>query len=227
MTVQDWSVVIVDSLQRLWGGFVGFLPGLIGTIVILILGLIVAAVLGAVIERIFDGIKLDKFLKSIGLTPYFERAGIALKGSRFLGKLTYWFILVAFILAASDALGLSALSRFLTDVLFYVPNVVAAVLVLLAAVVVGNFLRGLVKASVKSAKLHASNFLGSLTWWSVVLFGIFAALSQLNVARDIVNSLVTGLIAMLALAGGLAFGLGGRDYASHLISKLREHTETK
>jgi hypothetical protein len=225
MSISEWSVGIVNALQELWNGVLGFVPSLIGALIILIFGLIVAAVIAALIERIFDSIKLDNFLKSIGLTPYFERAGLKLRGARFLGRLVYWFLIIAFILAATDALGLSALSSFLESVLFYIPNVVVAVLIMLAAVIVANFLRKLVGASIKSAKLHAANFLGTLTWWAVILFGLFAALSQLNVASDIVTSLATGLIAMLALAGGLAFGLGGKEYAASLINKLKQHTE--
>jgi hypothetical protein len=75
--------------------------------------------------------------------------------------------------------------------------------------------------------LHAAGFLGTLTWWAVVFFGFFAALSQLGVAVALINSLVTGFVAMLALAGGIAFGLGGKDYAAHLLNKLRENVENR
>ena len=80
-------------------------------------------------------------------------------------------------------------------------------------------------ASVMGARLHAARFLGSLSWWAVVIFGFLTSLVQLNIATSVINSLITGLIAMLALAGGLAFGLGGRDYAAYLVGKLRDHTE--
>jgi hypothetical protein len=96
---------------------------------------------------------------------------------------------------------------------------------MLATFLVAHFLRGVVRAGVKSAHLHGAGFLASLTWWAVVVFGLLATLSQLNVAVAVVNALITGLIAMLAIAFGLAFGLGGKDYAAFLISKLREHTE--
>lgn len=225
--VESWSVVITQSLQGLWMGVIGFLPSLIGALVIIIVGLIVAAAFGTLVEKIFDSIKLNKLLNSIGLAPYFERAGLKLNGAAFLGRLTYWFLLIAFLLAASDALGLYAFSSFLSVVLAYVPNVIIAVLVMLAAVVVGNFLRNLIRASVRSTGLHAANFLGTLTWWAIIIFGFFAVLNQLNIAREIVNTVITGFIAMLAIAGGLAFGLGGKEYAAHLVGKLREHTESK
>jgi hypothetical protein len=227
MVVQSWTDVVVGSLQDLWAGFARFVPNLVGALVIFIVGLIVATGLGTLVEKVFEAVKLDAFLARLGLVPYFERAGLKLRGAHFFGKLVYWFIVIAFLLATSDILGLFALSAFLRDILAYLPNVVAAVLIMLAAVVVANFLKKLVTASVLSAKLHAAHFLGTLTWWSVVIFGLLSALVQLNIATSIINSVITGFIAMLALAGGLAFGLGGRDYASHLIGKLRDHTEAR
>jgi len=227
MIVQSWTDVVIGSLQGLWLGFAAFVPRLIGALVVIIVGLIVAAGLGTLVEKIFDALRLDSFLAKLGLAPYFERAGLRLRASRFLGQLVNWFIIIAFLLAASDSLGLFALSGFLKDVLAYVPNVIAAVLIMLAAVVLGSFLKKLVSASVMSAKLHAAHFLGTLTWWSIVVFGFLTALVQLNVAASIINSVITGFIAMLALAGGLAFGLGGREYATYLIGRLRDHTEPR
>jgi hypothetical protein len=91
---------------------------------------------------------------------------------------------------------------------------------MLATFIVANFLRGLVKASAMSAKIHAAKFLGSLTWWAVVIFGVLATLSQLGIAVAIINILVTGFIAMLAIAAGLAFGLGGKEHAARLLDKI-------
>lgn len=227
MVVQNWTDVVSNSFLNLWVGFVNFIPVLIGALVVLIVGLIVAAGLGAVVEKIFDAVRLDSFLMKLGLGPYFDRAGMKLRAAKFLGRLVYWFVVVAFLLAASDILGLFALSGFLKDLLAYIPNIIAAVLIMLAAVVLGGFLKKVVTASVLSARLHAAHFLGSLAWWSVVVSGLLAALVQLNIAASIINSIITGFIAMLALAGGLAFGLGGRDYASYLIGKLRDHTEPR
>lgn len=227
MVVQNWTDVVVGSLQSLWLGFSNFVPNLIGAIVVLIIGLIVAAGLGTLIEKIFEGLHLDGFLEKLGVKPYFDRAGLHLRASYFLGRLVYWFVVIAFLLAVADSLGLYALSAFLTAVLNYVPNVIAAVLIMLAALVLANFLRRIVTASVLSARLTSAQFLGTVTWWAVVIFGLFAALTQLNIAAAIIQSIVTGFIAMLALAGGLAFGLGGKDYANHLLGRLRERTESR
>lgn len=224
---QSWFDVLGGSLQNLWWGVAGFLPNFLLAIVVFIIGLIVASLVGTLVEKVFETVKIDALFHKLGLTPYVERAGMQLKVARFLGRLVYWFIVIAFLLAVSDSLKLFALSSFLRDVLYYIPNVIVAALILLASFVVGNLAKKLVTASVMSARLHAAKFLGSLAWWAIVVFGFFTALTQLGIATAIIQALITGFIAMLAIAGGLAFGLGGRDYAAHLIGKLRETTETR
>lgn len=223
--IQDWTSLVIGSLQNLWVGTLSALGNIVGALIILLIGLIVAAGLGSLVERLIGLLKLDKGLASLGVKEYFDRAGVNLNTGKFFGKLVYWFLVVVFLLAVSDILGFYSLSGFLREALLYIPNVVVAVLIMLAAVVIGNALRHIVRASVRSARLHAANFLGSLTWWAVVVFGFLAALSQLGVAVAIVNSLVTGFVAMLAIAGGIAFGLGGKDYAASLIARLKERME--
>lgn len=222
-----WSNTLVSSFQRAWEVVVRFLPTFIAALIVLIVGLLVASVLRALFEKLVSSLKVDAALRKLGFDNFVSRAGYQLNSGKFVGALVYWFVVVVVVLAVSDILGLWGLSTFLNEVLMYFPNVIVAVLILLAALVVANFLRGLVRASVASARLHASKFLGALTWWAVVIFGFLAALLQLGVAGSLIQTIVTGFIAMVALAGGIAFGLGGRDYAAHLINKLREHTEER
>ncbi len=225
--VARWADVVVASLQRLWESVVSFIPNILGAAVVFILGLIVASGLAALIERILEAVKFDELFSQLGMAAYVKRAGMQLRASYFVGRVVYWFIVLVFLLAVSDALNLFGLTQFLTNVIGFVPNVIAAALIMLASFVLGHFLRRLVAGSVMSAKLHAGNFLGTLVWWAIVVFGFFAALAQLHVAESIINMLVLGFIGMLALAGGLAFGLGGQEYAAHLLDKLRERTEGK
>lgn len=225
MVTQSWADIITASFQNLWLDFAGFLPNLVGALVVFVVGLLIASGLGFVVEKIFQVARLDAFLSRLGLNKYVERAGLNLRGAYFLGRLVYWFVVLAFLLAVSDILSLFALSDFLRSVLGYLPNVAVAVLIMLAAFVLANFAKKTVIVSVKGAKLHHSHFLGALSWWTIVVFGLLTALNQLRIAPDVLNSLVTGFVAMLALAGGLAFGLGGREYAAHLLSKLKERDE--
>jgi len=225
MVIQDWTSVIVGSLQNLWAGAIATLGNIIGALIVLIVGLVVASALSLLVERIVNLIKLDRALSSLGMKQYFDRAGLEMNSGHFFARLIYWFFVVVFLLAATDILKFYSLSNFLREALLYIPNVIVAALIMLAAVIIANFLRHLVRASVKSARLHSANFLGSLAWWSITIFGFLAALSQLGIAVSIINALVTGFVAMIAIAGGIAFGMGGKEYAASLIAKLRDNLE--
>ena len=148
-----------------------------------------------------------------------------MNSGKFFGSLVYWFFVIVFVLAAADTVGLRGLSQFLGEVVAYIPNIIVAALIMLVTALVASALRTAVSSSVMSAKLHASKFLGTLVWWAVVVFGFISALIQLGIAPMLLNTLITGLVAMLALAGGIAFGLGGKDYAAYLLNKLKERVE--
>jgi|SRR3989344_2265136 len=222
MIIQSWADVLVSSFQDVWARFAMFIPSFVGAVVVFIIGLILAAGLGALVERIVSMLKVDKALARAGIEEYVERAGLKLNTSVVLGQVVYWFIVITFLLAASDILGFLALSSFLGAVLLYIPNVVVGVLIMLVTVVVANFLKKTVKSSVMSAKLHSAGFLGTLTWWAIVIFGLATALGQIGLDVTILNTVITGIIVMFALAGGIAFGLGGKDAAARLIEKFQE-----
>jgi len=222
MSISSWVDTLAFSLQDVWFQVAGFLPQLVIAIIVIIIGLIVASGLEKLIERIVYHLKVDSLLRQIGVEGYLERGNVRLNAGHFLGQLVYWFFIFVFFLAASDILGLDALSSFLNEVVRYIPRVIVAVLILLVALVFANFVRGLVRSSVMGARLHSAKTLGTIAWWGLVTFGFLAALMQLGVAVQIINTLITGLIAMLALAGGLAFGLGGKDHAKEWLGKMKD-----
>ena len=227
MFVQTWADVISFTLQNLWAGFIVFLPNFLGALVIFFIGLVIATGFSKVVEKLVDALKLDRLLEQFGLGKLLERADLRLDSGHFVGVLVQWFFVVVTLLAVSDILKLQAFSDFLTQVLLYVPNIIIAVLIMLAGVVTAAFLAKLVRASVLAARLHSARFLGALTRWSVLIFAFLAALSQLGIAGALVNTLIMGFVAMLALAGGLAFGLGGRDVAAAWLEKLRSEVSNR
>jgi small-conductance mechanosensitive channel len=137
--------------------------------------------------------------------------------------LVKWFVIIVFLVASLEVLHLTQVTDFLRIVVEnYLPNLVAAALILAVAALIADALQHLVSGSARAAGIPSSGFLGSLTKWAVWIFAILAALAQLGVAERLIEILLTGVVAMLALAGGLAFGLGGREAASRYIERLRE-----
>lgn len=163
----------------------------------------------------------------MGVDKFCERAGWKLNSGKFLGEVIRWFFIVVFLLAATDILKLTAISSFLKDVVLYLPNIIIAIIIIIASIIVADFLASLIKGTLKGANLYASQFLSNLTRWVVLIFGFLTALLQLGVGVTIINTVITGVIVMFAIAGGIAFGLGGKDYAAHLIDEFRNRIEEK
>jgi hypothetical protein len=215
------------ALVSLWNGFIMFLPTLLGGIVLFLLGLIIGNGLGQIVEKIIDLLKLDVALEKTGFKTLTDRAGIRLDTGYFLGQIVKWLIILSFLIAACNVWGLSAVGDFIRSIVNYIPNLIVAILILLVSIILGEYFAKFIRASVASAGLKYKNFLGSIGRWVFYIFGILAALSQLRIASNIINILFTGIVALFALAGGLAFGLGGRELAQDILKKFKEGVEEK
>ncbi len=222
MLLQTWSQVLTESFQSLWLGVVNFVPNLVVAIIIFILGWIIGAVLGRVVSQFIKALKIDRALESAGVGDILSKAGFRLDSGAFVGALVRWFFIIAFLVASFDVLGLSQVNVFLQQVvLSYLPNVIVAALILLVAAVIADAMQKVVVGSAKAADIPNAHFLGGVTKWAIWLFAIIIALAHLGIAQQFMQILFTGLVVMLALAGGLSFGLGGRDAASKYIERLR------
>ena len=220
--VQTWGEAITASLLGVWESFMSFLPALIGAIIVFVIGWIIAVALGKVIEKIVKAIKIDHALQKIGWGHWLNEVGISSNIAAFFGGLVKWFLVLVFLMAATDILQLKQVTAFLSSILLYIPNVVVAVIILAIVVLVGNFVYGVVKGSTRAAGVMSATMLATISKWAIVIFGILAALLQLGIASSLVSTIFIGIVAMLALAGGLAFGLGGREEAAMILKKLRE-----
>lgn len=225
--IQEWGDVVTSSLQDLWTRFINFLPSLVGAIVIIVIGWIVAIAVGKFVTKIFSVLKVNEALEKLNLKTSLEKAGIKPDLAGALGFLVKWFLILVFILAAADLLKLTQVSEFLNQVLGYLPNVVVAGVILLLGILFASFAKGVVESSLAAAKLTTATIVAGIVKWSILIFSILAALVQLKVAEDILRTLFTGLVAMIALAGGLAFGLGGKDFAQKLLEDLRKDISKK
>lgn len=220
MVVQNWADVIVASLQGLWQSFIALTPAIVGAIVVFVLGWLIAAALGRLAARILQVLQADRIFDSLGVMKAVHKAGLEWEFSEFIGWLTKWFLAIAFFLAAVDILGLKEVATFLQNILAYAPNIFVAAIILVIAALISDFLEKLVKASVKAAGFAAPSMVGILVRWSVWIFAFLAIFDQLGIAENLVNTLFTGFVAFLAIAGGLAFGLGGQGVAREALEGL-------
>ena len=220
-SVQTWGEAITVSLLSLWERFINFLPTLVGALLVFIAGWIVAVALGKAVEHIVKLVKIDDVVEKAGTKSRLRKAGVELNIAKFFGGLVKWFLVLVFLMAATDILRLTQVTSFLNSIVLYLPNVVVAAVILAVAFLVGNLVYAIVRGSTKVAGIVSATLLATVAKWAIVIFGFLAALIQLGVASSLINTLFIGLVAMLALAGGLAFGLGGKDEAASILKKLR------
>ena len=224
-----WADVFRISLQDLWLGFVQFTPKLLVAVVLFIIGWLLGNIVARALEQVFAALKVDNLFKTVGADETLRRAGVNLDTGHFVGQVAKWFLVIAFLLPSLDLVfGVgNNVSGFLSNVLAYLPNVIVAAFILIIATVVSDALSKAATATAKSMNLKSANMLGAVAKYSVWVFAFIIALGQLGVAGGFMETLFTGIVFMLSLGGALAFGLGGKEHASRLLSKLSEEVSDK
>lgn len=220
--IQTWGEAITVALINLSYRFANFFPKFLGAILVFLAGWIVAITLGKLVEKILKSFRVDKTMEKVGLKRRISGIDFGFTLSEFFGGLVKWFLILVFLMAATDILGLEQVTSFLNSIVLYLPNVVVAVVILSMVFLLGNLVYDVVKGSTAAAGVVSATLLAAISKWSIIIFGFFAALIQLGVASTLVNTIFIGIIAMLSLAGGLALGLGGRDEAALMLRRVRE-----
>jgi len=211
------------SLVSIVQGAVGIVPSIIGALLVFIVGMVFAHALDKVVREIVRMIKLNDLLLKAGVAEWFTRANVRFDAGKFLGGLARIFIIAVFTVAAFDILGLDKVTEYLASiVLGYLPQVIVAVLVLMVSVIVADIAGKFITSGTQTIGVKASRFLGGVVKISIWVFAVIVALSHLGIGAQYLYTLFTGVVVMLALAGGLAFGLGGKGVAEELLESVRD-----
>jgi len=217
---QDWYLVTVQALQNLWISFLYFIPNLIGALVVFILGWFVSSWVGWGVAKVLNWLKLNELFARGQWDEALEKAGIKADVSGFLGQICRWIMVLTFLSAAVEILGMVQFASLFSQVVSWLPNVIVVVLLMVVTVIVADILEKIVVASAVKAKVKSANAVALVVRWMIYIFALMAILLQLNIVSPLVQTLFTGLIAVLVIAGGLAFGLGGKDLAKEILEGI-------
>lgn len=220
--IQDWSSVTLDALQSFWGGFVSFVPKLIGATIVFIIGWLIAVWIGKILALLLKKAKFDSIFAKAKWQEAMEKAEFKMEMSEFVGSLIKWILIIVFLLAGVEILGMSQFAGFLSGIVAWLPNVVISVAIFIVAVVASDFLEKMMKALVGKMNVKYVGMVGAIVKWAVWIFALLAILGQLGIAPEIIQILVTGVVALIVIGGGLAFGLGGKDMARETLENLKE-----
>jgi len=217
----DWGQETVNSLIGIWQNFIDFIPALIGAIVVFLVGWIIAVAIGKLIAEILKRIKFNKIFETGDWKKALEKADIKVDASAFVGAIIKWVLLIVFLVVAIKVLGFRELEAFFNQVLAYLPNVVVAAFMFVVAVIIADIVEKVVRAAVEGAKMGSGPMVGAIIKWSIWVLAIFAILLQLGIAEALITTIIQGIVALIVIAGGIAFGLGGKDAAAEVIQDLR------
>jgi hypothetical protein len=221
--ITTWGTAIESSLSQALALLLQAIPKIIGFLVIAGFGWMLAAVVASAVAAILRRVRFNDMAHRSGLASVVHSTGADSDAIGFVALSAKWFIRLIALVVAFDALGLPAVSDTLRQLLLWLPNLVVALVALVIGGLAANWLRGVVRASTASADLANPHLLASLAYGAVWAFAIIVAVHQVGIASELLATLFTALVAGLALAVGLALGLGGRDTAGEIIHDLYTH----
>ena len=227
---------MTSSFQNLWSGVIKFLPNLFVAIVIFVLGWFVGIILGQWVAKVIRSLQIDKALKNIGTEEVLTKAGFRLDSGAFVGGLIKWFVVVAFLVASFNVLGLSQVNDLLVGrILDFLPKLIVSSLILILAAVIADVLARIITGSVRAAGVTSPGIFGTFTKWAIWIVAIFAVIDQLEILGPtgsgsldgLAGTMIQSAVWALFLALGLAFGLGGKEAAARYIERMREDLKSR
>ena len=218
----DWYLTTYGAFMSLWKGFFTFMPKLLGSLLVFSIGWIFAKAVGRLTKEILKKLKINTYFEKAGWSDAFKKAKLDVDISEFFGAIVKWILVIVALLASVEILGFLQFAVFLTKILSFVPNVLISVLMLTVAVVVADIFEKIIVATIEKAKIGNSKIVGMLAKWAIMTFTFLAVLVQLGIAKQMVLTLFSGVIALFVISFGLAFGLGGKDIASETLRELKD-----
>jgi hypothetical protein len=212
----------LQSLQSAWTQIVAFLPKLIGALVLLIAGWLVAKLARKAAVKVFKILRIETVAEKSGIEDFLIKGGVPFTTVSILGSLIYWFVMLIVFLAVLNSLGLEAAAALFDKIVLYIPNVLVAVVVLLFGTLFAKLVQGVSQSYLSNVGVAGAVLMSTVAYYAIIIFVISVALEQLAIGGLVLVSAFQIAFGALCLALALAFGLGGRDWAAHVLEKLRK-----
>ena len=217
--------LVVAPLQTAVNQLMSFVPTILGALLILLVGGVIAKALEQLIIRVLKLITLDKIADQIQLSTILSRGGIRRKLSELIGAVVYWIVMLAFVMTALNALNLTVAAELFQQIVSFLPNVIAAVFILIVGVFASAFLATTVRTAASNAGIVQSHLLAQAVQTVVVIFTGVAALQQLQI--QFVGEVFLIILIGISLGAALAFGLGCKDLAGRWLSGVVDQLQSR
>jgi len=210
----------VESIRLFWLQFIDMLPRVATAFVLLTVGWLIARLIRKATIRALKLIRIDLLAEKTGVEDFLLQGGVRYTTVTLIANMLYWFILFTFVLAVLSSMGLTTAADLFSKMLLYIPNVIVALLLLVFGTVFAKFIQGVSFTYLNNIGISGAQIMSTIAQWAVLLFVISAALEQLSIGGQILVSAFQIAFGALCLALALAFGLGGREWATHILEKM-------
>jgi hypothetical protein len=217
--MSDYYFMMLDQMVNFYRSLLS--QGMVSAVIVLILGGIVGVEFGKLVTNVVRKTGVDKVLENTGVKEFFKKGGVKFSFAHLMGWLTKWFVILFALMTAVDLLGLSQVSDFLVNVLNYVPNLIGAVAILIVGLIIAQMLYEAIGGGTKALGVGVHSLIAAIVKWSVVIITVMVVLEQIGVKTAVLQIVAGGLSLMVAIAGGLAFGLGGQQHAKELLDEIK------
>ena len=221
----NWNELIAEPIRQMLTRIMDYLPILLGALIILIVGWIVAKLIRRGVDLLLKLVRFDVMANKTGVTEVLRKGDLKITASQVVSGLVYWLIIIMVLVMTVDALGLPKASDILSSVFAYVPNVIAALLVLIVAIFLASFVSGIVRTACGNANLPKPELIAGISRWAIIIFAATIAMEQLGIAPLLVGTAFNIILGGIVLALALAFGLGGKDAAARYLEESRHKHE--
>ena len=227
LAVIEWKNLIVEPITQMLTKIMAYLPVLLGALVILIVGWIVAKAIKRLFDWLLKLVRFDTLADKAGISEILRKGDLKISAREVVSNIVYWLIIIMVLVMTVDALGLPKASDILASLFAYVPNVIAALLVLIVAMFLASFVSGIVSTAAGNAKLPKPEILAGISRWAIIIFAVTISLEQLGIAPLLVTATFNIILGGIVLALALAFGLGGKDAAAKYLEELKQKRSGK
>lgn len=220
--MQQQFDVFVASLTSFWTQLASFVPQLLAALLLLFLGWLLANVVRTGVMKLLDVLRFDSLAEKTGIEAFLKQGNLDISLSRLLAKLAYWIVIFVVVVTVANSLGLHMVADLFNKVVFYIPNVIVAILVLVFGVLVARFINRMVFAYLNNMGVQGALTISTLSEYATIIFVVFVALEQLEIGTNLLTAAFQIGFGAVGLAFALAFGLGGREWAAGVIKRLTE-----
>ena len=223
----QWENLIFEPVREMFTRMVGYLPTLLGALIILIVGWIIAKLIRNIVNRLLKLISFDKLSDKAGISEVLRKGGLKTTAGEVLSNLVYWLVIIMVLIMVVNALGMPQASGVLESLFAYIPNVIGAIFVLIIGMFLANFVSGIVRTAAGNANLPKPDIFAGISRWAIIIFAATISLRELGIAPLLVTTTFNILFGGVCLALALAFGLGGKDAAAKYLEQLQKKNSEK